>query len=127
MAMLYSWYYITQTNKVQPTAAVLAMPNDPTACLLFVTFDALHRKKKTKLLAVPFIGSTISSQPYEFIVHDGQYNVYAMDYKDAWATLFENEPKIKPKDIMFRDLKTCKVPKTKHYINFSKILLTFQY
>ena len=24
-----------------------------------------------------------------------------MDYKDAWATLFENEPKVKTTDIMF--------------------------
>ena len=44
---------------------------------------------------------------YEFIVEDGQYNVYAMDYKDAWATLFENEPKIKPKDIMFMTETKC--------------------
>ena len=64
-------------------------------------------QKKNKTFSSPSTGSNYAVNLYEFIVHDGQYNVYALDYTDAWATLFENEPKIKPKDIMFMTETKC--------------------
>ena len=60
-----------------------------------------HSRQKKRTFSSQTTGRDYAVNLYEFIVKDGQYNVYAMDYKDAWETLFENEPKIKTTDIMF--------------------------
>ena len=68
-------------------------------CFIFHTMS--HSRQKKRTFSSQTTGRDYAVNLYEFIVKDGQYNVYAMDYKDAWATLFENEPKVKTTDIMF--------------------------
>ena len=66
-----------------------------------------HSLQKKRTFSSQTTGRDYAVNLYEFVVRDGQYNVYAMDYEDAWATLFEKEPSIRVKDILFLTETKC--------------------